>query len=503
MAAIVQSQSPSQHSSLRKDDLKSANSNELSIPKRKSWEHRFTQESSTRSPAPLKAYLPLLQRPGLIPLGTGRPAVEYFPFHKVDFTVPQRPFVFGTDEKAVLSTTKHDVRARLCALDIATSMNYESPVGCQPLLQFFRQHVKMIHNPPYPDWECCLSIGSSSAIEMIARMFCRPGDSILLEDHSYTGSLASFRALDLNLVGIEMDSDGLIPARLNRMLEGWDSVARRSPKPFVLYMIPTGQNPTGLTQSYQRRKEIYAIAEKHDLVIVEDDPYYFLQMDSVWKQGAALGPIRSTGGGTSPVSSYLSMDTAGRVIRLDSTSKLFAPGLRCGWLTAPAQIVDRFVRHQEISTVHPCGLSQLMLYKILVEMWGHHGLLDWFNYLQTNYRRRRDVMLRACEELLPRQVCNWDIPRAGMFLWLRLEGRLHPSFDKESPSCSLGNIEELVFTAALERGVLCCKGGWFRVQDSVVTDPHLRITFAAAPEDKITEGIQKLGETLREQFQLA
>ncbi|KAG6357460.1 hypothetical protein INS49_013337 [Diaporthe citri] len=141
--------------------------------------------------------------------------------------------------------------------------------------------------------------------------------------------MSSAKAQGLKTLGIEMDDLGLVPEDLDQKLENWGRASGR--KPFVLYMIPTGQNPTGTTQSLQRRKAIYDIAERHDLYILEDDPYYFLQVHhaaSGLKNKPRVGVETAEEYIKSLPASYLSMDTSGRVLRMDTASKILAPGLR-------------------------------------------------------------------------------------------------------------------------------------------------------------------------------
>lgn len=182
--------------------------------------------------------------------------------------------------------------------------------------------------------------------------------------------------------------------------------------------MPTGQNPTGATQGVQRRKDIYAVAQKHNLYIIKDEPYYFLQMQPYAGQGAPALPPPATRTEflDSLLPSYLSMDVDGRVMRMDSFSKVLAPGARCGWITASEQMVDRYSRHSEVGTQGPSGVSQLMLFKLLDEHWGHGVYLDWLVHLRIGYTQRRDVILDACEKWLPKEVVSWKPPVAGMFV---------------------------------------------------------------------------------------
>jgi len=112
------------------------------------------------------------------------------------------------------------------------------------------------------------------------------------------------------------------------------------------------------------------------------------------------------------------MDVDGRVMRMDSFSKVIAPGSRVGWITASEQIVERFIRHNECSNQNPSGISQMVLYKLLDESWGHGGYLQWLINLRLQYTKRRDTILAACEKYLPKEIVSWNPPAAGMFVCL-------------------------------------------------------------------------------------
>ncbi|KAM3511260.1 hypothetical protein MY11210_005129 [Beauveria gryllotalpidicola] len=199
-----------------------------------------------------------------------------------------------------------------------------------------------------------------------------------------------------------MDSDGLVPEDLDYQLRNWD--ASRGCKPFVLYTIPSGHNPTGITQPTNRKKAIYQVAERHDLLMLEDDPYYFLRLNDVPTSSDNHQFLsRSDKFKKSLPTSYLSLDKSGRVMRVESTSKILAPGLRCGWLTASQQIIDLFKDFVEVGPSSPSGPSQVMLYKLLVENWGQEGFINWLEYLSREYRMRRDAMIAACERYLPEE----------------------------------------------------------------------------------------------------
>ena len=290
---------------------------------------------------------------------------------------------------------------------------------------------------------------------MSLRMLTRPGDAILAEEYTFSAAVETAMPMGLLVFGVKMDEQGLLPDVMDEMLTEWEAQERRAAKPSVLYTVPTGQNPTGATQGAERRKALYRVAQKHDLMVIEDEPYYFLQMGEYKRSSELEGGSgqdegksdkasdgahtldsndASSSPSSSPSSKYdtflssllpslLSLDTDGRVLRLDSFSKVLAPGSRVGWVTASEQLVGAYVRHADVSTQCPSGTSQLMLFKLLEEHWGHDGYLDWLMHLRDEYTRRRDGMIEACEKYLGGgeergvgRIVKWAVPRAGMFV---------------------------------------------------------------------------------------
>ncbi len=347
-----------------------------------------------------------------------------------------------------------------------------------------------------------MNTGSTSALDMAYRMFVNRGDCILTEEYTFSTAAETVRPIGGQCIGVKMDAEGLLPSDLDLLLSNWDPSAHNgAPKPFLLYTVPSGQNPTGATQSLKRRKEIYRTAQKHDIYILEDEPYYFLQMQPYTGPNAPDIPPPASHDQflKTLVPSLLSMDIDGRVMRMDSFSKVIAPGMRLGWITASEQIIERFVRHSETSTQNPAGPSQLILFKLLEEAWGHSGYLDWLINLRLEYTKRRDNICDACEKHLPKEVASWVPPMAGMFHWIKIDWQKHPS----TGSKKLLEIEDEIFHAAITRGALTSKGSWFRAE---LGDPgnemFFRTTFAAAPGDKVEEAIRRFGEALGVVFKL-
>jgi len=350
-----------------------------------------------------------------------------------------------------------------------------------------------------------MTIGSTSGLDMILRMFYHPGMCVLTEEYTFSTAAEAATSLSVKMIGVAVDDEGMLPDSLDSILTSWDPSAHNgSPKPFLVYTVPSGQNPTGATQSLPRRKALYAVAEKHDLLLIEDEPYYFLQMQPYTGSSSppTTAPATHADFLSSLVPSFLSLDTIGRVIRVDSFSKVIAPGSRIGWITAPEQICERYFRHSDQSTQGPSGFSQLALFKLLDETWGHEGYFDWLVHIRLEYTARRNVMLAACDAHLPRELCSWKPPMAGMFHWIEVAWRRHPLAEKvESGEMSMEELEDRIWLRVIEEGTLLIKGSWFQADRGAQLDKmFFRGTFAAAKSEQITEAVRRVGRALRSEF---
>ncbi|KAJ9499817.1 Aromatic/aminoadipate aminotransferase 1 [Exophiala xenobiotica] len=483
-------------------------------PKAKSFAHRLTAESKSRKPSSLKGAMKYFKQ-GTISLCGGLPSSEYFPFEELSAKIPTAP-EFTEAQTATsgksYSSGKHDAtRDGKALLDLSIALNYGQSMGPGALIRFLTEHTEIVHSPPYSDWDICMTSGSTSALDVALRMFTERGQYVLTEEYTFSSAIETVVPLGAKMLGVKMDADGMLPDDLDNILSNWDEKARRAPKPFLVYTVPTGQNPTASTQSLQRRKQIYAVAEKHDLFILEDEPYYFLQMDPfvsghTHAVSSPFEPVSVADFLSNLVPSYLSIDTSGRVLRLDSFSKIIAPGSRAGWVTGAPQVIERFMRHNEVSAQTPSGFSLIALYNLLEENWGHKGFLEWLMFIRAEYTRRRDIIVNACEEHLPSEVCSWVPPKAGMFHWIHVDLTRHPVYKakggKQIDVASLLEIEDSVFTSCAEQGVLIAKGSWFRAQKATDTELFFRTTFAAAPADKMREAIEKVGVAIRKEFEI-
>ena len=173
------------------------------------------------------------------------------------------------DSGVVLTIGKHDLAAEKSTFDIATAFNYGQGSGSAQLLRWITEHTEMVHSPPYEDWRCTMTIGSTSALDMALRILARPGDTMLYEEFTFSAAIETATPMGIAPAAVPMDDEGLLPDEMDALLSNWDEAARGR-KPHLLYTIPTGQNPTGATQSAARRRALYAVCRKHDIFILEN-----------------------------------------------------------------------------------------------------------------------------------------------------------------------------------------------------------------------------------------
>lgn len=336
-------------------------------------------------------------------------------------------------------------------------MNYGTAQGEPRIREQVCEIMSMEGVEASPD-DVLISCGSQQGLDLVTRTFVEPGDVILAEAPSYVGALGTFRSYQAHVVHVTMDEDGIIPEALRGAYAAARAAGRRVK---FLYTIPNFNNPTGITQSVERRREILAVAQDLGILIVEDNPYGLLALDEPLKPA-----IRSM--------------NADHVIYLGSFSKTFAPGFRVGWILAPPAVLKKLILAQESATLCPPVFSQFTISKYL-ETWDWRGQIDSFRAM---YRERRDSMLRGLDDHMPAGT-TWTHPKGGFFVWVTLpEG-----FDSD----------QLSARAASHR-VAFVPGTAFYADG--LGSRNLRLSYCFPTADSIYEGTRRLGETLREEIEL-
>ena len=339
----------------------------------------------------------------------------------------------------------------------AQAMQYGSGQG-EP---FMREHITEVMAEEaiaaHPD-DVVVSCGSQQALDLVTRTFCDPGDVILAEAPSYVGALGTFRAYQVQIVQVAMDERGIVPQALREAVAACRAVGKRVK---FLYTIPNFQNPTGVTQSLERRRELIAVANELDLLIVEDNPYGLLTIE-----GEPLPALRS-------------MDDE-RVIYLGSFSKTFAPGFRVGWALAPHAVREKLTLAQESATLAPPVFSQFAISTYLHQF-------DWRAQIvayRDMYRGRRDAMLRGLTENMP-PGCTWTHPTGGFFVWLTMpEGLDSQSMLPRAVSARVAYVPGTAFYA------------------DGLGSRNMRLSFCFPSEERIVEGTRRLGEVIHDELDM-
>lgn len=298
-----------------------------------------------------------------------------------------------------------------------------------------------------------VTFGGSQALDLIGKLMFDPGDIVIVENPSYVNTLLVWKQYGVKLIGVSMDDEGMKTSELEAVLKKLKA-EKKTPK--LIYTIPTGQNPTGLTMSMDRRKHLLEIASQYDLLIVEDTAYNHLVYEPV-----NVKPIKS-------------LDREDRVIYVGSFSKVLGTGLRIGWLHLPSELVEVFKAAKGPSDMCAPVPSQLLVYKILKQ-----GLFKEIrDRAVRTYKEKRDLMLQAIEKYLP--GIKHTHPIAGMFVFLWLP-----------PNISGWKLAEELLE---KRGVAAIPGAPFFTDESGLNT--LRLNFSMAPKDLIEEGVKAIAELL-------
>lgn len=299
------------------------------------------------------------------------------------------------------------------------------------------------------------SNGNSHALDLVCTMFTRPGDVVVVEDPTYFFAPGIFADHGLTAVGVPIDEDGMDTAALAERLV--ELRAAGTPARFV-YCIPSSQNPTGRSTSAARRRELVALAEEHDLLVVADEVYHLLE----------YGPP-----GAEPMSAHVD---SGRVLSLGTFSKILSPGLRLGWIHAAPDLLARFA---DSGLVVSGGGFNPFTSALVTHVIESGGLARNVSALCDEYRDRVDALDTALREHMPAGTA-WHRPTGGYFAWLDLPHGLDGAVARKM---------------AKEHGVDVRHGALFAVSGTF--DAHLRLCIAHYGSAELVEGVTRLGTALR------
>ncbi|GHO60985.1 PLP-dependent aminotransferase family protein [Ktedonobacter robiniae] len=394
------------------------------------WDQHYAQRIQLMKSSAIRDLLKLTEQPEVISFAGGLPAAEIFPVEKV------------------ASATQKVLQERG-----VQALQYGPSEGYRPLLELIAQTSSRDGLTITPENVFIVS-GSQQGLDFVGRLLVNPGDRILVESPTYMGALQAMAPYGADYITVPSDENGLCTDALEEML---------ALKPKLMYVLPNFQNPSGVTLSLERRKQLVELANRYGVPVVEDDPYSQLRFEG------------------EPLPSLLTLDSQqrksegepyrGNIIQLNTFSKVLTPGLRVAWVVASPELIRKLVQTKQGADLHTASLNQLIVHELLRE-----GFIEQhIPLIRRTYGERRNIMLQAMEEYFPAGI-RWTRPQGGMFLWVVLPEGL--------------NSTELL-REAVKENVAFVPGTSFHAQGG--GDNTLRLSFSNATPEQIREGIARLG----------
>lgn len=296
-----------------------------------------------------------------------------------------------------------------------------------------------------------ITSGGQQGIELLCKTMCNEGDTVIVEEPSFIGALNAFRSNGAKLVGIPMEDDGIDIGKL-------EDAMKNNPRAKILYLIPTFQNPSGTCMSLEKRKKVYDLAKKYNIIILEDNPY---------------GELRFAG---EEIPTIKSFDEDGYVVYSGSYSKVLSAGMRIGFICGPEAIVQKMVVAKQVEDVHTNIFFQMLCHRYIAECDMDKHVAD----IRKLYKHKCDLMLSELDKKMPKCV-RYTRPEGGLFLWCTLPDNIsQPDFVK----------------AAMAKKVAVVPGQTFN-SDPNSPSQSFRLNYSTPSDEQIVEGIDRLAETVK------
>lgn len=397
------------------------------------WYSHYAERTAGLAASEVRALFAVASRPEVVSLAGGMPYVSALPTHLIETAVERTV----TDRGAV-------------------ALQYGSGQGVPRLREQILDVMALegIHGSVD---DVVVTTGSQHALELLAKLFLDPGDVVIAEGPSYVTAITVFRSFQAEIVHVPMDEHGMNPQALRETIEQVRAAGKRIK---FLYTIPSFQNPSGVTLSWERRVEVLEIARSSGVLVLEDNPYGLLYFDQA------------------PPPAMRSLDDEG-VVYLGTFSKTLAPGLRVGWAMAPHAIREKLVLANEAAVLSPSSFSQIVISEYM-------ETADWRGQIATFrdvYHERRDAMLSALADHLPGMT--WTVPNGGFYVWLTMPEHL------DSKAMLPRAVKELV---AYTPGTAFYADGNGR--------RNMRLSFCYPQPDFIREGIRRLSTVINGELAL-
>jgi len=389
-------------------------------------QYSFAERMKTTPRSFIREILKVTENPEIISFAGGLPS----------------PDLFATDEIA-------EVARAVVAEDGKVALQYTTTEGYPELREYISKRYKSRLGIDVPPDQILITNGSQQCLDLIGKVFIDRGDTVAIERPGYLGAIQAFSLFEPRFSGVPLQPEGPDPAALATVL--------KRDRPKLFYGVQNSQNPSGITWSGPRRREIAEVVDGSGTMIVEDDAY---------------GELRFDGKPLPPMYSYLPDQT----ILTGSFSKIVAPGLRVGWVAAPKEVIQQVTVAKQGSDLHSNHVAQRIVARYLAE----YPIDDHIKKIVDTYRRQRDVMVECVNSYFPEGVACTK-PDGGMFVWAELpEG------------CS--SLE--LFDLAIKEKVAILPGKPFYTDGG--GDTTMRLNFSNQNEDRIREGMTRLSEVMRE-----
>lgn len=391
--------------------------------------YNFSDKISSLQPSAIREILKATSDPSIIPLAAGNPAPDAFPVDEV-----------------------RNITADILSKNPIDALQYGVTEGYQPLRDAVTDWMKKHENIGKEFDNTLIVSGATQVMDLVTKVLCNEGDTVVCEEPSFIGSLNCFRSYGCKLKGVPVESDGMNIDALEEVLKTTDNVR-------FIYTIPNFQNPSGATMSLEKRERLYSLAKKYNAIILEDNPY---------------GDLRVAG---EKVPTIKSMDEDGIVIYAGSFSKILSPGMRVAYCIGPKEILAKMTVGKQASDVHTPCLNQMIVYEWLTK----YDVDAHIKKIQGIYREKLELMCECIERELGSFV-EYVKPEGGLFVWCKLPD----------------DVDMLEFVSkAVERKVAVVPGSAFLVNDNEKTQ-YIRLNFSTPTNEGIVKGVKALGEVAKE-----
>jgi 2-aminoadipate transaminase len=395
----------------------------------------FARRTRGMTSSAMRDMMAVTARPEVISLATGLPDTTTFPAE--DFAM---------------------LMSRVAVDSSAAALQYGPTDGLDDVRKCIVQ-VMAAEGTTVETDDIMVTTGGQQVIDLVCRAFLDPGDVVVAEAPTYPGAVPCFNSYEADVVQIEMDEYGM---RIDRLRETLDRLREEGRRPKFIYTIPNFQNPGGVTMPLDRRQALVRIAHEQELVILEDNPYGLLRYEG------------------DPLPTLYTLDGGRYVVYAGTFSKILSAGLRIGWAVAPAPILERLNLGKQAADLCSSPLNQYFV----VEYFKQRDWRKYLDELRGIYRRRRDVMLAALEEFLPRET-TWTVPQGGLFIWAKL-----PDYIDTTDLLARALREHVAFVPG-RAAYLDGRGG-----------SEMRLNFSGVGDDDIREGVRRIGKIVSEQVAL-